>query len=122
MYHCTPEAHDRAVAWISHLPVMVSANLIEAATDEPDADVLELSQQLASSGFRDTSRVGGGNPELGLMMAQYNQAEVLRSLKRYQAAIATTIHQLESSDWTAIEQKLHRTKDERSRFVSDERS
>lgn len=122
LYHCTPEAHDRAVAWISHLPVMVSANLIEAATDEPDADVLELSQQLASSGFRDTSRVGGGNPELGLMMAQYNQAEVLRSLKRYQAAIATTIHQLESSDWTAIEQKLHRTKDERSRFVSDERS
>lgn len=122
LYHCTPEAHDRAVAWISHLPVMVSANLIEAATGEPDADVLKLSQQLASSGFRDTSRVGGGNPELGLMMAQYNQSEVLRSLKRYQAAITTTIHQLESSDWTAIEQKLHRTKDVRSRFVSEDRS
>ena len=26
LYHCTPEQHDRAVALISHLPVMVSAS------------------------------------------------------------------------------------------------
>lgn len=120
LYHCTPEAHDRAVAWISHLPVMVSANLIHAAAHEPDAEVLKLAQQLASSGFRDTSRVGGGNPELGLMMAQYNRAEVLRSLKHYQQAIATTIQQLETDDWNALLAKLQATKVERSHFVSPE--
>jgi arogenate dehydrogenase (NADP+) len=118
-YHCTPEEHDRAVAWISHLPVMVSANLILAAMNEPDTEVLELSQQLASSGFRDTTRVGGGNSELGLMMAQYNRAEVLRSLKQYQQAIATTIEQLEAQEWDAIARMLKKTKVGRSQFVKE---
>ena len=118
LYYCTPAEHDRAVAWISHLPVMVSANLILAAMDEPDAEVLELSQQLASSGFRDTSRVGGGNSELGLMMAQYNRDEVLRSLKRYQAAISNTIEQLEAENWEAIARLLQTTKKGRLTFSS----
>ncbi|PZO16395.1 MAG: arogenate dehydrogenase [Leptolyngbya foveolarum] len=119
IYHCTPEDHDRAVAWISHLPVMVSASLIQAALQEPDDKVLTLAQQLASSGFRDTSRVGGGNPELGLMMAQYNQTEVLRALKRYQYEIELTISQVEKSDWEAIAQKLKVTSVGRSQFVSE---
>jgi prephenate dehydrogenase len=45
--------------------IMVSANLITACLAETDPVVLQLAQQLASSGFRDTTRVGGGNPELG---------------------------------------------------------
>ncbi len=118
LYRCSPEAHDRAVAWISHLPVMVSANLIYAAMQERDPDVLQLAQQLASSGFRDTSRVGGGNPELGLMMAQYNRDEVLRSLKRYQSEISTTIEQLEQKNWDALAQKLTVTKAGREPFIS----
>lgn len=119
LYRCSPEAHDRAVAWISHLPVMVSASLIESVLQEPDGDVLKLAQQLASSGFRDTSRVGGGNPELGLMMAQYNQAEVLRSLKHYQSTLATTIAQIEAQDWDGFAQKLKATRVARSHFVPD---
>ena len=118
LYRCSPEAHDRAVAWISHLPVMVSANLIYAALQERDPDVLQLAQQLASSGFQDTSRVGGGNPELGLMMAQYNRDEVLRSLKCYQNEISTTIEQLEQENWDALAQKLTVTKAGREPFIS----
>jgi len=65
VYHCRPDDHDRAVSWVSHLPVIVSAGLIAACMSETDPGVLALAQHLASSGFRDTSRVGGGNPELG---------------------------------------------------------
>lgn len=119
LYRCTPEEHDRAVAWISHLPVMVSSGLIQAAMEEPDIEVLELAQQLASSGFRDTSRVGGGNPELGLMMAQYNRSEVLRSLKRYQAVIAQTIAQLEAEEWGQIAHTLNVTTEGRTHFVQN---
>ncbi|MEL6939651.1 MAG: prephenate/arogenate dehydrogenase [Cyanobacteria bacterium J06598_1] len=118
LYHCTPQAHDRAVAWISHLPVMVSSSLISAAVHEPDEGVQKLSQALASSGFRDTSRVGGGNPELGLMMAQYNRTEVLRSLKRYQQEIAHTIEQLETEDWPQLAHKLASTKSARASFLA----
>ena len=119
LYHCSPEAHDRAVAWISHLPVMVSASLISAALQEPDPAVLTLAQQLASSGFRDTSRVGGGNPELGLMMAQYNRDAVLRSLRQYQQAVATTLTQIEAQDWTALSQQLQAAQQARPYFVPD---
>ena len=119
IHHCTPVAHDRAVAWISHLPVMVSANLIHAVIDEPDKTVRHLAENLASSGFRDTSRVGGGNPELGLMMAQYNRAEVLRSLKRYQQGIARTVQQLETEDWEGLAAALEDMKAARLRFVEE---
>jgi len=119
LHHCTPTAHDRAVAWISHLPVMVSASLILSAASEPDAGVRQLAENLASSGFRDTSRVGGGNPELGLMMAQYNRSEVLRSLKQYQQGIAATIEQLEAEDWAGLKEMLESTKATRPLFVEE---
>ena len=84
---CSPEVHDRAVAWISHLPVVVSASLITSCLQESDSQVLQLAQKLASSGFRDTSRVGGGNPELGMMMAKYNRQALLRSLQQYRHSL-----------------------------------
>ncbi len=106
LYECSPAQHDRAVAWISHLPVMVSASLIHACLSEPEPDTLQLAQALASSGFRDTSRVGGGNPELGRMMAQYNQTELLRSLQGYRQALDHVMALVEQQQWESIEQLL----------------
>ncbi|MBD2771860.1 prephenate/arogenate dehydrogenase [Iningainema tapete] len=106
IYYCSPEDHDRAVSWISHLPVMVSAALIAACMNEPDANVLQLAQKFASSGFRDTSRVGGGNAELGVMMARYNRSCLLHSLQQYRHNLDELIHLIELEDWTAIEQQL----------------
>ena len=54
---CEAAAHDRAVALISHMPVLVSAALLEAAEQGGHAAGAEaLVRQLASSGFADTSR------------------------------------------------------------------
>ncbi len=102
VFTCSPAAHDRAVAWISHLPVMVSGSLIQACLSEPDSTVRQLAQNLSSSGFQDTSRVGGGYPELGLMMAQYNQDEVLRSLQAYQQALQQLTERIQQSDWDTV--------------------
>ncbi len=116
IYHCSPENHDKAVARISHLPVMVSATLIDACISETDPVVLELAQQLASSGFRDTSRVGGGNPELGLMMARYNRVELLQSLQQYRHCLDEIISQIEQEDWNGLHSKLTTTQSKRSQF------
>ena len=118
LYFCRPEDHDRAVAWISHLPVMVSASLIDACMSEADPTVLELAQQLASSGFRDTSRVGGGNPELGLMMARYNRESLLRSLLSYRYSLDQIIELIEQENWQSLEKKLKQTQSYRPPFVS----
>lgn len=117
VYFCSPEDHDRAVAWISHLPVMVSAGLIDACESEPEPTVLELAQQLASSGFRDTSRVGGGNPELGVMMARYNRTCLLRSLMSYRHNLDQIIEVIEQENWQALETILRQTQAQRPQFL-----
>ncbi|MGF1522403.1 MAG: prephenate/arogenate dehydrogenase [Leptolyngbyaceae cyanobacterium] len=117
VFICSPDVHDRAVAWISHLPVMVSSSLIQVCIHEPDLQVRELAQQFASSGFRDTSRVGGGHPELGVMMARYNRTEVLRSLQTYRQEIDQLTQLIEAEQWEAIAAKLATNHDIRPKFL-----
>jgi arogenate dehydrogenase (NADP+) len=118
LYQAEPQSHDRAVALISHLPVFVSASLIQACSQEPDLAVAELAKQLASSGFRDTSRVGGGNPQLGRYMAEYNRSALLSSLKQYQACLQAAIAQIEAEDWQSVESSLTLRQAERSDFLN----
>ncbi|MFM6619970.1 MAG: prephenate/arogenate dehydrogenase [Dolichospermum sp.] len=106
IYHCQPEQHDKAVSWISHLPVIVSASLIAACLSETDPEIAKLAQNFASSGFRDTSRVGGGNPELGVMMAQYNRQALLNSLYQYRENLDEFIHIIEGENWELLAAKI----------------
>ncbi len=116
-YICDARIHDRAVSWISHLPVMVSASLIKSClSDEPE--VLQLAQQFASSGFRDTSRVGGGNPELGVMMAKYNREELLRSLYNYRDNLDEIIDLIQGENWQALEGILKTNGEARPKFLN----
>ena len=116
-YVCDAEVHDRAVSWISHLPVMVSASLIKACLQEKP-NTLELAQILASSGFRDTSRVGGGNPELGVMMAKYNREELLRSLYSYRDNLDEVINLIEEKNWQYLSEILKINKESRPNFLN----
>lgn len=117
VYQTSPDRHDRAVAWISHLPVVVSASLINACLADADPELVAIAQSLASSGFADTSRVGGGNPELGLMMAQYNRDELLRSLRGYRAALDAAIDEIDRQDWTALGDRYTASQQARPKFL-----
>ncbi len=117
VYTATPTAHDQAVAAISHLPVMVSASLLHTCLSQPDTHVKNLAQQLASSGFCDTSRVGGGNPELGAMMAQFNRSALLQALQQYRQQLDTVIDLIEAERWDALEQTLSIAQKERPKYL-----
>lgn len=116
VYKCTPAEHDRAVAWISHLPAIASTTLIAACLKDPD--VLELAQSLASSGFRDTSRVGGGNPELTRMMAEHNRDKLLRSLKIYRQTLDQLTELVEQQDWDTLQAQCAQTQAARPHFMT----
>ncbi len=118
LFRCHPDEHDRAVAWISHLPVMVSASLIGACLSEADPGVADLAKAIASSGFRDTSRVGGGNSELGRMMAEYNRDALMRSLHGYRHILDQFITQVEDHNWEALETLLKQTHAARLDFLT----
>lgn len=117
IYYCEPEQHDRAVSWISHLPVMVSASLIASCIEEKDNKVLQLAQNLASSGFQDTSRVGGGNPELGVMMAKYNREALLKSMHQYRHKFDEIINLIEQENWDNLENILKSNQQRRRDFL-----
>lgn len=71
----SPEAHDAAVAWISHLPHLLAATLVNTvAAQEPDA------LNLCGPGFRDTTRVAAGPPEMWTEILAQNHPAVRKSL------------------------------------------
>jgi arogenate dehydrogenase (NADP+) len=98
---------------------MVSASLIGACGGEKNSQIRQLAQKLASSGFRDTSRVGGGNPELGMMMAQFNQVSLLRSLSGYRQQLDQVINFIEQEQWPELSQFLTQTQGDRPSYVSE---
>jgi len=113
---CDPHVHDRAVAWISHLPIWVSAALLGAVRQESDPEIIALAQQLASSGWRDTTRVGGGNPELGVCLAHYNREHLLRGLYQYRQELDQVIAMIEQQDMTALTTYLQKSQRTRTQF------
>jgi arogenate dehydrogenase (NADP+) len=108
---CPAADHDQAVALISHLPVLLGAALIEAAGQAP------LARALASSGFADTSRVGGGNPELGTLMARYNREALLEALARYRTSLDGLEQRVLGGDWPGLEQRLSQAQALRPEFL-----
>jgi len=103
---CDAAAHDRAVALISHLPVLVGAALLQAADRGAAGPLGPLARALASSGFADTTRVGGGNPDLGLWMARHNRPALLAALAEYRAALEGLESLVRAEDWPALRQQL----------------
>lgn len=115
----SPTDHDRAVSLISHLPIMASAALISTCMVRENDAVVTLAQALASSGFRDTSRVGGGNPELGRMVAEFNQEELLRSLDIYEQQIQALRETILQQDWEQLDFYLTQTQQARPAFLTE---
>jgi prephenate dehydrogenase len=73
--------HDSYVAAISHLPLTVAAALFSVASTS--AAWPELAR-LASSGFRDTSRLASGSPEMAHDIAMTNRDNLLHWIDRFQ--------------------------------------
>jgi len=82
----TAEQHDSAVAAISHLPLVVSAALVEAVSgaDGGEREDWSLVRELAATGWRDMTRLARGDPGMAAGIAATNAtalAERLRDLR-----------------------------------------
>lgn len=71
----TPQEHDRAVALISHAPMLVAQALCKNIEDN------ELAQKLAASGFRDTTRLALSNTEMANDMVVMNGENIKDVIK-----------------------------------------
>lgn len=76
----TPEKHDEAVAMISHMPMLVAQAIFKTASEN------ELALEIASSGFRDMTRLAMSNVEMANDMIQMNSENIQTSiLKLYKS-------------------------------------
>ena len=71
----TPREHDRAVALISHAPMVIAQALCKNIEDN------ELAQELAASGFRDTTRLALSNVEMANDMVVMNEKNIKDSIE-----------------------------------------
>ncbi len=113
----TCKNHDQAVALISHVPVIISAALLRTAGKESNSNLLALSKELASTGFADTTRIGGGNPELGKAMAATNKKEILKVFSSYRLNLDHLEKLIRNEQWDELKKELEETKDLRTSFT-----
>ena len=116
IYLENPDIHDQAVANISHLPIYLASCLIETAYCQNNEDLLNLSKKLAATGFSDTSRVGAGNPSLGVDLAENNTINILNSIKNFKKNISEIEQIFEERNWEVLEAKLKKVQEWRKHF------
>ena len=76
----TPEKHDEAVALISHMPMVIAQAIFKTASENP------LALEIASSGFRDMTRLAMSNTEMANDMVMMNSENIQTSiLKLYKS-------------------------------------
>jgi len=66
----TPSEHDKAVALISHMPMVVAQALCENIKNN------QLAKTLAASGFRDTTRLALSNTQMASDMVSMNKENI----------------------------------------------
>jgi len=96
-----PGDHDRIVAAISHVPLVVAAALVEAvagtsADDAPDGSRGWIeARTLAASGWAGMTRLASGDPDMGAGILATNAAEVVGRLRDLQRVLDSWIDDLE---------------------------
>ncbi len=101
----TPQAHDRCVARISHLPHAMAV-LTTLASLHDDTGVLDS----AAGGFRDTTRVAGGDPAMWAGIFLNNRDEVLAALSDATEAMRELVEIIRCMDEEALRRFLAKAK------------
>ena len=112
----SPEEHDALVARTSHLPHLVASLLVTAAVEEEGADKFRA---LCGPGFRDTTRVAGGSPEMWHDIVKSNRSAILAALQKYHGEVGDLIAAIERGDFEALREQLDRGRRLRARILSD---
>ena len=99
------DAHDRAVAAISHLPHMVAWALVDAvARFEPEAFAV------AARGFKDTTRIAASDPDVWREILLANRDAVVASVTAFRTALDDLERLVARGDGAALTALLARVK------------
>jgi prephenate dehydrogenase len=105
-----PETHDELVSRSSHLPHVIAAELANYVLSPTHAKEQAL---LCANGFRDTTRIASGSPEMWRDISLANQKNLSRVLGVFIEGLEEFRHALDSGDTKVIEEFFEKAKQRR---------
>lgn len=105
----TPAEHDRAAAATSHVPHVAAAALVGLVAGEPEA-----LRALCATGFRDTTRIAAGAPDLWAAILSGNAEPVSAALQRLENILADYREAIASGNEAKIAGMLREAADNRA--------
>jgi prephenate dehydrogenase len=111
-----PDAHDAAVATVSHAPHVIAAalvNLVQSLDAEGDT------RALAAGGFKDLTRIASSGPEIWQAISLENRSELLRVLRSFMGVMRSFEERLDNSDGAAIREFFDSAKIYRDSFANN---
>ena len=106
----TPQLHDELVARCSHLPHVVAAQLANYVLDANHAKEQPL---LCANGFRDTTRIASGSPEMWRDIAVANREQLAAALDDFIRGLQQMRQAVKEGDMKGIEELFARAKQRR---------
>lgn len=98
----SPGEHDRIIARTSHLPHVIAALLAGRVGRQHAA----IYGKFCGGGFRDTTRIAGGDPELWRDILKNNALNLKRELQGFQKTLACLLSGLKKDDNKIIKKYL----------------
>ncbi len=112
VYGVSPEEHDAIVARVSHLPHLLAGTLcLVSAGYKTDL------RPFSGPGFRDTTRVASGSPDIWDSIVADNKDEILAAVKDCAKSLNALVENLEDSDFAAVARRLREAKKFRDGLV-----
>lgn len=112
----SPETHDELVSRSSHLPHVIAAELANYVLSPTHAKEQAL---LCANGFRDTTRIASGSPEMWRDISLANQKNLSRVLRIFIEGLEEFRHALDDGDTKAIEEFFEQAKKRRDKWRSE---
>lgn len=116
-------AHDAAVAAISHMPLVVSAALVEAVAGGPGEDERadwRVASALAATGWTGMTRLARGEPTMGAGIAATNSQAIAQRLRDVRTVLDGWLSDLEREGGPDADALTARFAAARARLVGQE--
>jgi prephenate dehydrogenase len=114
----TPDEHDRVVARTSHLPHIAAALVI--ATVGRDGDLRQIGTY-CGPGFRDTTRIAEGSPEVWHDIIQSNRECLAGELAEFKSALERVLSMVEKGDFDQLRKFLENGRSKRKQLIQGKR-
>lgn len=92
----SPDEHDRITSYISHVPHVVAAALVNLVKDADSPD--GIFKSLAAGGFKDITRIASSNPVLWEHILLSNPYNITNGLREYIELINKMIYYIEHNE------------------------